>query len=33
MDNDLNNECIYPQPTGNWNMPFLRVDEEGDDNG
>jgi len=25
---DLNDECIYPQPTGNWNMPFLRVDEE-----
>lgn len=26
---DLNDECIYPQPTGNWEMPFLR--EDGDD--
>ena len=26
---DLNKECIYPQPTGNWEMPFLR--EDGDD--
>jgi len=25
---DLNDECIYPQPTGSWEMPFLRVDEE-----
>lgn len=25
---DLNNECIYPQPTGSWNMPFLREDGE-----
>ena len=23
---DLQNECIYPQPTGNWEMPFLRED-------
>ena len=26
---DLSKECIYPQPTGNWEMPFLR--EDGDD--
>jgi hypothetical protein len=25
---DLNNECIYPQPTGSWEMPFLREDED-----
>ena len=23
---DAQNECIYPQPTGNWEMPFLRED-------
>jgi hypothetical protein len=28
---DLNDECIYPQPTGSWEMPFLR--EDGDDMG
>ena len=25
---DLTKECIYPQPTGSWEMPFLRVDED-----
>ena len=26
---DLNNECIYPQPTGSWNSETLR--EDGDE--
>ena len=25
---DLNDECIYPQPTGNWNSETLRKDRD-----